>query len=123
MQRIAIKLYSGERISPEEGLVLFEKGSPAFLGSLANHVRERMHGDKVFFNRNFHIEPTNVCVFTCNFCSYSRLYAKREEGWELSIDEMLNIVKKYVDIMGGTLAYESVLDQGTTFIVNFPHTA
>ena len=108
LQRIAIKLYSGERISPEEGIVLFEKGSPAFLGSLANHVRERMHGDKVFFNRNFHIEPTNVCVFTCNFCSYSRLYAKREEGWELSIDDMLNIVKKYdgkpeteVHIVGG----------------------
>ena len=108
LQRIAIKLYSGERISPEEGIVLFEKGSPAFLGSLANHVRERMHGDKVFFNRNFHIEPTNVCVFTCNFCSYSRLFAKRVEGWELSIDDMLNIVKKYdgkpeteVHIVGG----------------------
>ena len=60
------------------------------------------------FNRNFHIEPTNVCVFTCKFCSYSRLYKNREEGWELSIDEMLDIVKKYdhqpvteVHIVGG----------------------
>src|SRR6185436_16266915 len=54
------------------------------------------------------IEPTNVCVFSCNFCSYSRLYAKREEGWELSIDQMLHMVKHYdgqpiteVHIVGG----------------------
>ncbi|MGZ5248250.1 MAG: CofH family radical SAM protein, partial [Flavitalea sp.] len=66
-------------------------------GSLANYVREKKHGHKTYFNRNFHIEPTNVCVFTCNFCSYSMLYAKREEGWELSLDDMLNIVKKYDD--------------------------
>ena len=108
LQRITQKVYHQERITKEEGLKLFEEGSPGLLGSLANHVRERMHGHKTFFNRNFHIEPTNVCVFTCNFCSYSRLYAKREEGWELSIDDMLNIVKKYdgkpeteVHIVGG----------------------
>ncbi|MFX8624519.1 radical SAM protein, partial [Acinetobacter baumannii] len=53
-------------------------------------------------------EPTNVCVFDCKFCSYSRLYAHKEEGWELSIEDMLNIVKKYdgqpvteVHIVGG----------------------
>jgi aminodeoxyfutalosine synthase len=108
LQSIAGKIYKGERISREEGLILFEKGSLPFLGSLANHVRERLHGNKTFFNRNFHIEPTNVCVFSCHFCSYSRLYAKREEGWELSLDDMLNIVKKYdgkpeteVHIVGG----------------------
>lgn len=108
LQTIADKIYSGERITEEEGLALFEKGSLAFLGSLANHVRERLHGDVVYFNRNFHIEPTNVCVFSCHFCSYSRLYAKRDEGWELSMDDMLNIVKKYdgqpvteVHIVGG----------------------
>ena len=108
LQRIADKVYNGERISKEEGLILFEKASLSFVGALANHVRERMHGHKTYFNRNFHIEPTNVCLFTCNFCSYSRLYAKREEGWELSIDDMLNIVKKYdgkpeteVHIVGG----------------------
>ncbi len=56
---------------------------------------KRMYGNKTYFNRNFHIEPTNVCVFTCKFCSYSKLYKNREEGWELSIDEMLDIVKKY----------------------------
>jgi aminodeoxyfutalosine synthase len=97
LQNIAKKVFNNERITDEEGLLLFEKGSLPFLGSLANHVRERLHGDKTYFNRNFHIEPTNVCVFSCNFCSYSRLYAHREEGWELSADDMLNMVKKYDD--------------------------
>jgi len=108
LQNIAKKVFNNERISDEEGLLLFEKGSLSFLGSLANYVRERLHGNKTYFNRNFHIEPTNVCVFSCNFCSYSRLYAHREEGWELSADDMLNMVKKYdgkpiteVHIVGG----------------------
>jgi len=97
LQDIAKKILNQERITDEEGLILFEKGSLSFLGSLANNIRERLHGDKTYFNRNFHIEPTNVCVFSCNFCSYSRLYAHRDEGWELSADDMLNMVKKYDD--------------------------
>jgi aminodeoxyfutalosine synthase len=102
------KVYHNERITDEEGLLLFQKGSLPFLGSLANYIREKKHGDITYFNRNFHIEPTNVCIFTCNFCSYSRLYAHREEGWELSAEQMLHMVKKYdgqpvteVHIVGG----------------------
>jgi aminodeoxyfutalosine synthase len=108
LKTIADKVYNRQRITEEEGLMLFEKAGLPFVGALANHVRERMHGDTTYFNRNFHIEPTNVCVFSCNFCSYSKLYAKREEGWELSIDQMLHMVKKYdgvpvteVHIVGG----------------------
>jgi len=108
LRRIAEKIVAKERISEEEGLILFEKGSLSLLGALANHVRERIHGDATYFNRNFHIEPTNVCVFACKFCSYSRLYAHRDEGWELSLQEMLDIVRKYqgkpvteVHIVGG----------------------
>ncbi|MEY2811471.1 MAG: aminofutalosine synthase MqnE [Bacteroidota bacterium] len=108
MQSIAEKIENQIRITPEEGLMLFEKGSLATLGAMANFIRERKHGNYTYFNRNFHIEPTNVCVFSCKFCSYSRLYSKREEGWELSIDEMLEKVKAYdgqpiteVHIVGG----------------------
>ncbi|GEP97285.1 aminofutalosine synthase MqnE [Chitinophaga cymbidii] len=97
LRRIANKVLKQERLTQEDGVTLFEKGDIGYLGALANHVRERKHGNKTYFNRNFHIEPTNVCVFTCKFCSYSRLYKNREEGWELSIDEMLDIVKKYDD--------------------------
>lgn len=105
---IAKKVKDGTRISNEDGLLLFEIGSLSFVGTLANFIREKLHGNKTFFNRNFHIEPTNVCVFSCAFCSYSRLYAHKEEGWELSISQMLDIVKSYdnkpvteVHIVGG----------------------
>ncbi|HEY4334380.1 MAG TPA: aminofutalosine synthase MqnE [Puia sp.] len=108
LRRIGEKIVAQERITPEEGLLLFEKGTLPYLGALANYVRERKHGNKTYFNRNFHIEPTNVCVFTCQFCSYSRLYAHRDEGWELSQEQMLDIVKRYdgkpvteVHIVGG----------------------
>lgn len=108
LQNIAEKIHHSERLTEEEGVLLFEKGELGFLGSLASYVTKRLHGDKVYFNRNFHIEPTNVCVYTCHFCSYSRVYKNRDEGWELSIQEMLDMVKKYdgqpvteVHIVGG----------------------
>ena len=108
LQQTGNKIINNQRITDEDGLLLFEKASLSYVGALANFVRLRLHGEKTFFNRNFHIEPTNVCVFSCHFCSYSRLYAKREEGWELTIDQMLDIVKKYdgkpeteVHIVGG----------------------
>lgn len=108
LQSIGYKILNKERISFDEGVALFEKASLPFVGSLANWVREQKHGHKTYFNRNFHIEPTNVCVFSCAFCSYSKLYALREEGWELSIEQMMHIVKSYdgkpvteVHIVGG----------------------
>ncbi|MBZ4187359.1 aminofutalosine synthase MqnE [Niabella beijingensis] len=108
LKNIARKVYDNQRITDEEALLLFEKGSLGFVGSLANFVRERLHGDATYFNRNFHIEPTNACIYTCNFCSYSRLYAHRDEAWELGLEQMMDIVKKYdnepvteVHIVGG----------------------
>jgi aminodeoxyfutalosine synthase len=105
---IVSKIEVGERINAAEGLLLFEKAPLAVVGTMANFIRERKHGNKTYFNRNFHIEPTNICVFSCKFCSYSKLYSKREEGWELSIDEMVEKVKSYdnkpiteVHIVGG----------------------
>ena len=106
--QIAEKVNNNQRITDEECLLLFEKGELGFVGALANHIAQRLHGGKVYFNRNFHIEPTNVCLFTCNFCSYSRQYKHKDEGWELSIEQMLDIVRKYdgqpvteVHIVGG----------------------
>ncbi len=105
---IADKVQNQERLSEEEGVLLFEKGELGFVGALANHIADRLHHGKVYFNRNFHIEPTNVCVFTCNFCSYSRQYKHRDDGWELGMEQMLDIVRKYdgqpvteVHIVGG----------------------
>lgn len=97
LQQIKEKVFASERITEEECLPLFKEADLPFLGVLANHINETRHQNKVYFNRNFHIEPTNVCVFSCNFCSYSKLYAHREDGWELSTEQMLDIVKKYDD--------------------------
>ena len=107
---IAEKVSKNERITTEEGVLLFEKGSLAFVGSLANFVRQEKNGKTTWINRNFHIEPTNVCLYTCKFCSYSRMIKQRGEGWEYSIDEIMEMVKKYDDqpvtevhIVGGVL--------------------
>jgi aminodeoxyfutalosine synthase len=108
LQIIAEKVYAGVRITEEDCLLLYEKGELGFVGALANFIREKKHGNKTYFNRNFHIEPTNICVFACKFCSYSRLYKNREEGWEYSKEQMLDIVRSYegknvteVHIVGG----------------------
>jgi aminodeoxyfutalosine synthase len=108
LQKIGNKVIHNERISFDEGVYLFEKASLPYVGALANWKRESLHGNKTYFNKNFHIEPTNVCVFSCKFCSYSKLYAHKEEGWELTIDQMMDIVKSYdgkpvteVHIVGG----------------------
>ncbi|MCB0638298.1 MAG: radical SAM protein, partial [Lewinella sp.] len=110
LRAIAEKVKAGERISPEEGQLLFEEGSLGFVGSLANHLREQRHGDRTYFNRNFHVEPTNVCLYTCTFCSYSRLIKQRGDGWEYTHDEIMDIVRGYdgqpvteVHIVGGVL--------------------
>ncbi len=110
LRAIAGKVAAGERISFDEGVILYEKGELAYLGVLANYLREKRHGSKTYFNRNFHIEPTNLCVYDCKFCSYSRLIKQRSEGWELTMEEMLDIVRKYDDqpvtevhIVGGVL--------------------
>jgi aminodeoxyfutalosine synthase len=108
LQQIGTKVINNQRISFDEGVYLFDKAPLPYVGALANWKRESLHGDTTYFNKNFHIEPTNVCVFSCKFCSYSKLYAHKEEGWELTIDQMMDIVKSYdgkpvteVHIVGG----------------------
>ncbi len=110
LKQIAKKVFNGERITFDEGVTLYKEGSLSFLGTLADFVREKKSGNKVFFNRNFHVEPTNVCVYSCSFCSYSRLIKNREQGWELSVEQILDIIKKYdgqevteVHITGGVV--------------------
>lgn len=115
LRAIAVKVLNAERITFDEGVHLYEHGDLSYLGVLANYIREREHGDKTYFNRNFHIEPTNLCVYTCNFCSYSRLIKQREDGWEMSVDAMMEALKKYdqepvteVHITGGVVPKQNL---------------
>jgi aminodeoxyfutalosine synthase len=105
--RIAEKVASGERISRDEGVLLYQEGSLSFLAVLADGVRNRINGKQVFFNRNIHLEPTNICVNHCAFCSYRR--RKGEEGcWEFGIDELVKLAESHalsgiteIHIVGG----------------------
>lgn len=87
---IAIKVLSAIRITPDEGIVLYKEADSSLLALLADQVRKRKVGEYVFYNRNVHIEPTNICVYDCKFCSYSHHQSK--ESWELTIDEMVKTV-------------------------------
>ena len=108
LRKIAQKVQALQRIEVEDGIYLFEHASLPLLGSMANFIREQKNGNLTYFNRNFHIEPTNICVFDCKFCSYSRLLKNKEEGWELNEAQILEKVRSYdgqpiteVHIVGG----------------------
>jgi aminodeoxyfutalosine synthase len=107
LRLIADKIAGNIRITQEEGLLLFKKADLSFLGLLAGVVRRKHNGNFAYFNHNFHIEPTNKCIYNCRFCSYHKQEGD-PESWEYSQDEMLEIVKRFdnknvteVHIVGG----------------------
>ncbi len=115
LKGIAQKVLHDQRITFDEGVYLYEHAELGYLGVLANYIREKKHGDVTYFNRNFHIEPTNVCVYDCKFCSYSRLIKNRTDGWEMDVDGMMDIVRKYdnepvteVHITGGVVPKQNL---------------
>ncbi|MGY4384325.1 aminodeoxyfutalosine synthase [Pedobacter sp. UYP24] len=119
---IAQKVLSQQRITFNEGVYLYQSAELGYLGTLANYIREQRHGDKTYFNKNFHLEPTNLCVYDCKFCSYSRLIKQKDEGWALTLEEMLDVVRKYdgdpvteVHIVGGVLPQYDVAFYSTLF--------
>ncbi|MGD0582491.1 MAG: aminofutalosine synthase MqnE [Bacteroidales bacterium] len=94
--QIAEKIIAGERVTPGEGVLLFKKADLPVLGILAGIVRKSINGNYVYYNRNFHIEPTNKCIYNCRFCSYHRPDGD-PESWEFSIDQMMDIVRRLDD--------------------------
>ncbi|GET26733.1 aminofutalosine synthase MqnE [Prolixibacter sp. NT017] len=92
---IAGKALNGERITFDEGVTLYQEGEIPFLSMLSNAVRQRINDEYVYFNRNFHIEPTNICESHCSFCSYRR--DNGEEGsWEHSLNDIRRKSESYV---------------------------
>ena len=86
---VAVKVEAGERLTREDGIGLFQTGDLMALGALANGVRERLHGNKTYYNINRHLNYTNICVNRCRFCSFSR--NKGQVGaWEYSLDEIFD---------------------------------
>ncbi len=91
LKEIAGKVINGIRLSPDDGLFLFSHAELGFLGLLADQIRNRKNGNNAYFIRNFHIEPTYICINRCSFCSYSHQFSHTR--WELSVDEILEKVK------------------------------
>jgi len=107
LKQIAEKVLNDVRISAYEGLLLFSKADLPLLGILSGFTRRRFNGNFAFYNKNFHIEPTNKCVYNCRFCSYHKP-AGDPESWEYNHEQMLEIVKRFdkkdvteVHIVGG----------------------
>src|SRR6476660_3520195 len=72
LQPIAAKVFARERLSFEDAVTLYRSADILAIGWLANHVRERLHGNVAYFNVNRHINPTNVCVAACRLCAFGR---------------------------------------------------
>ena len=72
LRPVADKVLAGVRLDADDALALFRSGDVLAIGWLANHVREKLHGDLTYFNVNRHINPTNVCVAACRLCAFGR---------------------------------------------------
>ncbi len=87
------KVMSGERLGASDALRLYQARDLAAVGALANHVREARHGDLTFYNRNVHLNPTNVCVASCKFCSFARPGDRHaSEGYTMTLDQAVQHV-------------------------------
>ena len=97
------KVSAGTRLTRDDGLTLFETEDLLGLGRMADHVKVRREGDRVYFVINRHITPTNVCVLSCRFCDFAR--KKGADGaYEHTIEDMVGMVRegvREVHIVGG----------------------
>ncbi|MEE4198799.1 MAG: aminofutalosine synthase MqnE [Bacteroidales bacterium] len=94
-KRIVRKILDGKRLTCDEGIQLydFELGE---LGILANSINQQKNANQVYFNKNIHIEPTNICIYDCKFCSYHRKI-NQKGSWEYSTEDILEKIKPYID--------------------------
>ncbi len=95
IEAIAQKCKEGQRIDTQEAIALYREAPLWLLSQLATLRKREVSGDMVFYNHNFHIEPTNICRFKCRFCSYRR-EAHSPEAWDYSIEEMEQMARRYV---------------------------
>ena len=120
-------LLCGQRIGREEGVVLYREATLPLLSLLATYVRLQKNGYETYYNRNAHVEPTNICLFQCSFCSYRR-DADSPEAWNLTLEQIAQRVKEQeaqgnteVHITGGV--HPSWTIEDLEQIVHTVHTA
>jgi len=107
MQDIKNKILSGKRLTKEGAIRLFESDDIFTLGKLASHAAKKKNGNKAYFIRNIHINPTNICVNRCKFCAFSR--SKGEEGaYELTIEEIIQKLNSSLITHNSSLSFSEV---------------
>lgn len=107
VRKASDKVLSGQRLDQNDALFLYQEAELGLLGILANHIREKLNKDYTYFNRNFHFEPTNICIYNCKFCSYKRKI-NEPDSWEYTYEDLLDRLKHYdgkalteIHIVGG----------------------
>jgi aminodeoxyfutalosine synthase len=129
LRPIAEKVLANERLDFNDGVVLYRSGDVLAVGWLANHVRERLHGNIAYFNVNRHINPTNVCVAACRLCAFGRrkdgegAYTMAlEEAWQTAASGYSEAVTEF-HIVGGLhpdLPFQYFLDLVAGLKQRFP---
>jgi aminodeoxyfutalosine synthase len=94
---VAEKVISGERLDRAEGLLVATTDDLLGVGRLANLVRERLHGDRTYYNINRHLNPTNVCVASCKLCAFYVPWRERDDGWTYTVEQAVEIAARDVD--------------------------
>jgi aminodeoxyfutalosine synthase len=97
LEAIRDKVRNGEPLSLEDGVALYHHPNLLEVGALANEVRERLHGGRTFFNRNLHINATNVCEASCMFCSFARLEEGKPGAYTMTHEEAFARLRARVD--------------------------
>ena len=115
------KVQRGRRLTREDGARLYRSKDLVAVGAMANLVRERRHGNRAYFIRNMHLNPTNVCTVDCKFCGFYRPYREKSRGWTWTLEQCFEKVREglasseitEVHIVGGhnpDLPYEFYTD-------------
>ncbi len=94
---VADKVLAGERLDRADGIVVATTDDLLGVGRLANIVRERLHGDRTYYNINRHLNPTNVCVASCKLCAFYVPWRDREKGWTYTVEQAVEMAARDVD--------------------------
>jgi len=94
---VADKVLAGERLDRDDGIAVATTDDLLGVGRLANIVRERLHGDRTYYNINRHLNPTNVCVASCKLCAYYVPWSDREKGWTYTVEQAVEMAARDVD--------------------------
>jgi aminodeoxyfutalosine synthase len=90
------KVQAGERLDYDDGITLYRSPDLLAIGYMANHVREKLHGSRTYFNVNRHINPTDVCVASCKLCAFGKR-ARDPKAYTLSLEEVWHAGRRGVD--------------------------